>query len=54
MIENKALSEMTLEELKLEYLHCIVASGEKVVGKDRKYFHDRAKEVRKLISEKEG
>ena len=54
MIKNKAISEMTLEELKLEYLDCVVASGEKVVGKDRKYFHDRAIEVRKLISEKEG
>lgn len=51
----KATCEMTLEELKDEYLYCVVASGEEALdADDRRYFHDRAEVIKQHIRERES
>lgn len=48
----KAICEMTLEELKEEYLYCVVASGDEALEADnRRYYHDRAEAVKRHIEE---
>lgn len=49
---QKAVCEMTKEELREEYLYCVVASQESALDVDnRRYFRDRAEIVKRYLEE---
>lgn len=49
---NKAICEMTLEELREEYLFCVCAAQEEALERsERRYFYDRAIAVKQAIED---